>query len=222
MANVLFKKGLQAGYDGLTSKVATTFYYTTDEKNLYLGDVKISNAKDLEAAITRITTNEANIKALQDLTKKLDGDTTVDGSVRKLIADAITAIGLKAVATSGAAADVSVADAGGYYDAANVEDALTEIATKISNASTVGKVTVTKVVGGEADTFTAKYTIKQGDVEIGTIDIAKDMVATSGELVTADGEGNPGSFIKMTIANGTPFYINVADLIEYNSVADRY
>lgn len=64
MANVLFKKGLQAGYDGLTSKVATTFYYTTDEKNLYLGDVKISNAKDLEAAITRITTNETNIKAL--------------------------------------------------------------------------------------------------------------------------------------------------------------
>lgn len=220
MANVLFKKGLQAGYDGLTSKVATTFYYTTDEKNLYLGDVKISNAKDLEAAITRITTNEANIKALQDLTKKLDGDTTVDGSVRKLIADAITAIGLKAVATSGAAADVSVADAGGHYDAANVEDALTEIATKISNASTAGKVAVTKVVGGEADTFTAKYTIKQGDVEIGTIDIAKDMVATSGELVTTDGEGNPGSFIKMTIANGTPFYINVADLIEYNSVAD--
>ena len=220
MANVLFKKGLQAGYNGLASKVATTFYYTTDEKNLYLGDVKISNAKDLEAAITRITTNEANIKALQDLTKKLDGDTTVDGSVRKLIADAITAIGLKAVATSGAAADVSVADAGGHYDAANVEDALTEIATKISNASTAGKVTVTKAVGGEADTFTAKYTIKQGDVEIGTIDIAKDMVATSGELVTADGEGNPGSFIKMTIANGTPFYINVANLIEYNSVAD--
>ena len=220
MANVLFKKGLQAGYDGLTSKVATTFYYTTDEKNLYLGYVKISNEKDLEAAITCITTNAANIKALQDLTKKLDGDTTVDGSVRKLIADAITAIGLKAVATSGAAADVSVADAGGHYDAANVEDALTEIATKISNASTAGKVTVTKTVGDTADTFTAKYTIKQGDVEIGTIDIAKDMVATSGELVTADGEGNPGSFIKMTIANGTPFYINVADLIEYNSVAD--
>lgn len=220
MADVLFKKGLQAGYNGLTPKVATTFYYTTDEKNLYLGDVKISNAADLEAAMTRIKANETNIKALQDLTKKLDGDTTVDGSVRKLIADAITAIGLKAVATSGAAADVSVADAGGHYDAANVEDALAEIATKISNASTAGKVTVTKAVGGEADTFTVKYTIKQGDVEIGTIDIAKDMVATSGELVTADGEGNPGSFIKMTIANGTPFYINVADLIEYNSVAD--
>ena len=30
MADVLFKKGLQAGYDGLNSKVATTFYYTTE------------------------------------------------------------------------------------------------------------------------------------------------------------------------------------------------
>jgi len=218
MADVLFKKGLQAGYEGLTPKVATTFYYTTDEKNLYLGDVKISNAKDLEAAIKRITTNETNIKALQDLTKKLDGDATVDGSVRNLLYQA--ALLFADVATSGAAADVSIADAGDYYVATNVEDALDEIATKISNASTASKVTVTKAVGGEADTFTAKYTIKQGDVEIGTIDIAKDMVATSGELVTTDGEGNPGSFIKMTIANGTPFYINVADLIEYNSVAD--
>ena len=68
MADVLFKKGLQADYVGLTPKVATTFYYTTDEKNLYLGDVKISNEKDLEAAITQIQANAANIKALQDLT----------------------------------------------------------------------------------------------------------------------------------------------------------
>ena len=53
------------------------------------------------------------------------------------------------------------------------------------------------------------------------------MVATNGQLVhptsqnpiTIDGnQVTSGTYIAMTIANGDPFYINVADLIEYNSV----
>ena len=52
---------------------------------------------------------------------------------------------------------------------------------------------------------------------VGEINLPADMVATSGELVDADAEGNAGTFIKMTIANADPFYIDVKDLIEYNS-----
>ena len=73
------------------------------------------------------------------------------------------------------------------------------------------------------------YTIKQGGNSIGTINIPKDLVATSGSLVyctksestytevTSSTEGAIAC-IKMTIQNGSPFYIEVADLIEYNSV----
>lgn len=61
---------------------------------------------------------------------------------------------------------------------------------------------------------------EQQYVPAGTIDIPRDMVATKGELVSADGDGKSGTFIKMTIANGNPFYINVASLIEYNSYED--
>ena len=73
------------------------------------------------------------------------------------------------------------------------------------------------------------YTIKQGGTSIGTINIPKDLVATSGSLVyctksestytevTSSTEGAIAC-IKMTIQNGSPFYIEVADLIEYNSV----
>ena len=73
------------------------------------------------------------------------------------------------------------------------------------------------------------YTIKQGGNSIGTINIPKDLVATSGSLVyctksestytevTSSTEGAIAC-IKMTIQNGNPFYIEVADLIEYNSV----
>ena len=73
------------------------------------------------------------------------------------------------------------------------------------------------------------YTIKQGGTSIGTINIPKDLVATSGSLVyctksestyTEVSSSTKGAIacIKMTIQNGSPFYIEVADLIEYNSV----
>lgn len=73
------------------------------------------------------------------------------------------------------------------------------------------------------------YTIKQGGNSIGTINIPKDLVATSGSLVyctksestyTEVNSSTEGAIacIKMTIQNGNPFYIEVADLIEYNSV----
>lgn len=73
------------------------------------------------------------------------------------------------------------------------------------------------------------YTIKQGGNSIGTINIPKDLVATSGSLVyctksestyTEVDSSTEGAIacIKMTIQNGNPFYIEVADLIEYNSV----
>ncbi len=62
------------------------------------------------------------------------------------------------------------------------------------------------------------YTISQGGNSIGTINIPKDLVAVSGEIVYKDGENNDGTFIKLTIQNGNPFYIDVASLIEYNSV----
>ena len=73
------------------------------------------------------------------------------------------------------------------------------------------------------------YTIKQGGKSIGTINIPKDLVATSGSLVYCTKSGSAytevdsstkGAIacIKMTIQNGSPFYIEVADLIEYNSV----
>ena len=134
------------------------------------------------------------------------------------------------VATSGAAADVSITDTAGNLTATNVEDALQELYTAIGAGGTGSAVTVTKTTGGVNDDYAYRYTFYQGGNAItnGTIDIAKDMVATEGELIqptaqdpiTIDGQQvTSGTYIMMTIANGDPFYINVADLIEYNSVS---
>lgn len=214
--NVKFLKGSADGYANLAVKDVNTFYYV-DEKDLYLGNTKLSNAADVEAAVSRIAANEGAISSLQTLVTKLDGDASVDGSIKKQIADAVA--GLAAVARSGAAADVTVKDDAGHFDATDVESALAELATDIGSAQTAGAVTVENAATtDEGDSST--YIVKQGGTEVGRIHFAKDMVATSGELVT-NPEGQPaGTYIKMTIANGDPFYINVASLIEYNSVGN--
>ena len=85
--NVKFLKGSSAGYTGLTTKNADTFYYTTDDNNLYLGEIKLSNGADLTAAIGRITKNEEEIASLIVQLETLTGDG--DGSIAKMITDAI-------------------------------------------------------------------------------------------------------------------------------------
>lgn len=69
-----------------------------------------------------------------------------------------------------------------------------------------------------------RYTIKQGSGEnaptVATIDIPKDMVVSSGEVVTlADGEvagKDAGTYIKLTLANSTgdPLYIPANSLVD--------
>ena len=138
-------------------------------------------------------------------------------SVATQISNAITNIGLSDVATSGAASDVSIADTGNKFTATTVEGALAEIATALDSA---GAVTMTTDSSPSDTSLLKRYTLSQNGSNIGTIDIPKDLVAVSGEIVNQDGSGNTGTFIKLTIDNGNPIYINVADLIEYNSVAD--
>jgi len=204
---------------------ADTLYFINGTRQLYKGSVLYDGGA--AAAAADLATLRAQIGTLpvdaeyEDLIDYIDkqiaaGDTAVAGQVTTLDNS------LAAVAKSGTAADVAVVDAGGKYDATNVETVLAEIAEKLGDGVDSSVVTVAKTVGGASDDFVTKYTFSQGGTPItnGEITIAKDMVATSGELVNEDGSGNPGTFIRMTIANGTPFYIPVADLIEYNTFTD--
>lgn len=65
------------------------------------------------------------------------------------------------------------------------------------------------------DGMLKSYTIKQGGTTVGTIDIPKDLVVTAGSVVT-DPEGeDPGTYIKLVIANQEdPLLINVGKLVD--------
>lgn len=121
---------------------------------------------------------------------------------------------LAAAAMSGAASDISIVDTGNYYTSSTVEGALQELA---ADMETAGAVTVSETAGS-GDVLKI-YTLTQHGNTIGTINIPKDLVATSGEIVTTDGT-NSGTFLKLTIANSNPIYIDVASLVEYNGVTD--
>ena len=218
--NVRFLKGTAAAYEALT-KDANTFYYTTDDNNFYLGSIKLSNASDVNAALTRIGANETAIAALQTAVNTLNGDDTTAGSVAKQIKDAIDALNasLADVATSGAAADVSVADSQDLLTATNVEDALEEIIGMI-DAGGSGSVVTVREKQVPTEGYLKSYEILQGNIVKGTIDIPKDLVVTSGRVVENPTGQPEGTYIELTIANQTePIYINVADLVDAYTAA---
>ena len=210
-----------------------TIYFIGNSHQIYKGSTlydggSASVAADLATLESYIGTLpvDSNYTDLIDYINKsiAAGDETVTNLVTTLDNSLAT------VAKSGAAADVNIADTSGNFTAETVEGALAELYTAIGTGGTNSAVTITKTAGGPNDNYAYRYVFSQGGSTInnGTIDIAKDMVATNGELIHPTAQ-NPitiggqqvtsGTYIAMTIANGDTFYINVADLIEYNSVS---
>ena len=161
--------------------------------------------------------------------------------IDKNIADTNTAIDtkiatydskIKTIAKTGEAADIHVNDQWSYFTNDNVEGAMAEIMQRLRKVKAGGVLSIQKVTGGEDDDFVVKYVFTQGEnedlVQVGEIEFSKDILSTTGELVRPT-PANPlviddeiitsGAYIKMAIGTGTPFYINVADLSEYNAVA---
>ena len=126
----------------------------------------------------------------------------------------------KISATTGAisAANVNVADASNHFTATTVEGVLDELYTKSGEGAAV---TVTSAEG--SGNVLKTYTIKQGGSNVGTIDIPKDLVVTSGSVVKGnwvsgsftESESGKGTALKLVIANQKdPIYINTLDLVK--------
>lgn len=94
----------------------------------------------------------------------------------------------------------------------NLVAAINELKSKADTDRTNAKVTLTEQAG--TGDVLKKYIVKQGATEVGTINLAKDIVVQSGQVVV-DPTGQPaGTYIELTLSNaaGSKIYINVADL----------
>ena len=229
---VRFVYAASATQEQIAAFDANTIYFIGNTHQIYKGttlydggaaDVTADLAT-LESYIGDLPVGEGYDNLIDYIDKSIAaGDQTVSNLVTTLDNS------LAAVAKSGTAADVAIVDTAGNFAATTVEDALGELYTAIGSGGTSAAVSITKTAGGAEDAYAYRYTFSQGGSQIanGIIDIGKDMVATNGQLVhptpqnpiTIDGNQiTSGTYIAMTIANSDPFYINVADLIEYNSV----
>lgn len=109
-------------------------------------------------------------------------------------------------------------------DLGDVEDLQTT--AKNDLVSAINEVRNSVAVGGTAAVVTMStetttegalksYSLFQGENKIGTIDIPKDMVVESGEVVTNPEGQAEGTYIKLVLANvAAPLYINVGTLVD--------
>lgn len=215
MSNVLFRTGLAADYAALETKVSTTFYLTSDTHELYIGTKKITNAADLEAALTRIDGDEETLGSIRNVvagyidgldvnefvlaSKDANNVITIKGIKEtdgKIAAGTTTAndVTFAPVAATGAAADVSVADSGDNFSSSDLESVLAEIAGDIASSTSAGAVTIETPT---SSTYAAVYEFYQGLTgsedaaakaakKLGTINVPKDMVIENAELKTVE------------------------------------
>lgn len=203
MANVIFLQGTAAQYTAAT-KNQNTFYYTTDDKQFYLGEVKLSNAREIVAAVERITKNENDIRTINSTLTTIQGDENVDGSIKKAVKEAKDALEAKI----GNLENLNTTAKG------NLVSAINEVLVVVGAGGTAAAVTMdtTTTTAGMAKS----YTLKQGENTIGTIDIPKDMVVRSGEVVVNPEGQTEGTYIVLTLANATEdkIYVNVGTLVD--------
>lgn len=170
-----------------------------------------SVAKAVKDAVEGLDVNEFALTSVSSNVVTIKGIKEVDGKIA--IGDG-AGISLEEVAYTGAAADVSVADAGGLLTATNVEDALAELAQASSAGSASKTVYITETSGGSGDAFSKRYGIYQGSTgsaaspvvgeKLTDIDIPKDMVVESGRVVEVEFvEGTGGAADKLVAPIGT-------------------
>lgn len=206
--NVLFKKGTQEAYNALETKNANTLYFITDTPAIYLGSTKFTSVAELTAALTRIEANETAIGTLSSLT------TTSKTNLVAAINEVVSSIGsLATVASSGAAADVSVADSGDNFEATTVEGALAELAGDIAALDTASTITVEKDTTAQTG-YAASYTVKQNNQQVGVkINIPKDFLVKSATVETCATADDPVAGYKVG-DKYIDFVVNTTDASE--------
>lgn len=203
MASVKFLKGLASAYAGLTNKNADTFYYTTDDNQLYLGTIRLSNTNEVVAAVERIAKNEADIVTINAALTKIQGDASVEGSIKKAVADAKAELEGK----------MGSLESLNTKNKATLVEAINEVLTAVGAGGTAAAVTM---VTNDTTDYAASYTLKQGDNTIGTINVPKDMVVKSGAVEVNPEGKDEGTYIVLTLANATEdkIYVNVGTLVD--------
>lgn len=95
-------------------------------------------------------------------------------------------------------------------------NAINEVRNAVSAGGTAAAISMEEKSTGLAEGILKSYVLKQGENTVGTINIPKDMVVQSGEVVVNPDGQAAGTYIKLTLANATNdvIYVNVGTLVD--------
>lgn len=158
-----------------------------------------------ELAEGAVATNADGVAENKAAIEKLNGDAATDGSVAKAVADAKALIDADIDAIQ---EDIGSVDALSTTNK-TLSGAINEVLAAVGSGGTAAVIAVN--AKGSTDDYAQVYEITQGGVAVGTINIPKDMVVESGEVVDVDGIKN----IKLVLQNvEAPLYIPVGSLVD--------
>jgi hypothetical protein len=167
---------------------------------------------------TMLGTDGTSNKSIRTIAQEEAGkvDTALKGDSSKDTKDSATIAGAKKYADDAATAakNDAIANAGALAGSAKNE---------AINSSRVSVSTDTTTTG-----MLKTYTLKQGGTTIGTIDIPKDLVVSSGSVVTGAWTGTTftestsgkDTAIKLVLSNNETLYINASSLVDVYGVSD--
>ena len=208
---VKFVQGSAADYANLAVKDANTIYFIKDGDlyKLYKGDVLYDGtAPSVAADLATLESYIGDLPVDGEYSDLIDYIQKSDEALADAASDGIDALDaqLAAVAKSGEAADVSIADAGGYFATDTVEAALQSLAADLDAAEAAGVVSI-ESASGSGDVLRT-YDFYQGVLQsddaaakaakkIGTINIPKDYLVRSAtiETVTVADEPYTGAVV---------------------------
>ena len=193
-----------------------------------------ANGKTTTVVVPKLTVNEyGHITAAEEVITSITIPTPVDisGKTDKVVPEATNNIAVLGE-------DGNLAD-GGQTISQVLSTAASDATSKANQAETNAKayadelvegipaqtdytVTIASTTSGLGDSVAKRYTFTQNGSQIGTIDLAKDLVVTSGsvkEVETADtpydGAAIGDKYIELVIANQEePIYIPAKDLVD--------
>lgn len=222
--------GISVSASSSNGVVTFTFSGATLEANIATAsntaNSALSKANANATLITNLGTEVTNIKnSLADYATDDELNNAIAGVVGTAEDDTadMTLHGVREYALAAANTAKSEAKNDLLGDSKDTLDDETILGNKnaITAINTAYPVTVTEAEG--SGDIAKVYTIKQGATTIGTINIPKELVVTSGSVVAGTWSGTSftestsgaGKAIKLTIANQTtPIYINVKDLVD--------
>lgn len=147
---------------------------------------------------------DGQVKTNKEAIEKLNGDEATEGSVKKAVKDAKDEV----------EDEIGALESLETTDKDNIVDAINEVRRSVSAGGTAAAVSISTDATSEG--ASKSYTIYQGETKVGVIDIPKDMVVESGEVVVNPEGQAAGTYIKLVLANATNdvIYVNVGTLVD--------